>query len=114
MARLMKEKKPAIIQSRLMPKRYCMNLFGSLWTGDKSWIDESVVNHELIHTSQMKELLYIPFYIFYFIEWLLRLIQYRSWHKAYINISFEREAYTNGHNLKYLNSRKHYSFLKYL
>lgn len=107
-------KKPIIIKSRLMPKGYCMNLFGTLWTRDKSWIDRNVINHERIHTAQQRELLFIPFYILYVVEWLIRLIQYRSWHKAYRNISFEREAYTHGHNLNYLKTRKPYSFLKYL
>ncbi len=107
-------KKPIIIKSRLMPKGYCMNLFGTLWTRDKSWIDRNVINHERIHTAQQRELLFIPFYILYVVEWLIRLIQYRSWHKAYRNISFEREAYTHGHNLNYLKTRKPYTFPKNL
>lgn len=110
----MKEKKAVIIKSRLMPKGICLNLFGTLWTRDKSWIDCNVINHERIHTAQQRELLFIPFYIIYVAEWLIRLLQYRSWHKAYMNISFEREAYTHGHDLTYLPRRKHYSFLKYL
>ena len=97
-----------------MPKHYCMNLFGTIWARDTSWIDRDVINHERIHTAQQRELLFIPFYIWYLIEWLIRLIQYRNWNKAYLNISFEREAYTHGHNLSYLKNRKLYSFLKYL
>ncbi len=107
-------KKPKIFKSRLMPKRYCMNLFGSIWARDTSWIDRDVINHERIHTAQMKELLFIPFYICYLIEWLIRLLQYQNWNKAYTNISFEREAYTHGHNLSYLKTRKRYSFLNYI
>lgn len=106
--------KPLIIRSRLMPKRFCMNLFGTIWARDTSWIDSHVINHEWIHTAQQRELLFIPFYIFYFIEWLIRLIQYRNWDKAYRNISFEREAYAHGHDISYLKKRKHYSFLKYV
>ncbi len=106
--------KPLIIRSRLMPKRFCMNLFGTIWARDTSWIDSHVINHERIHTAQQRELLFIPFYIFYFIEWLIRLIQYRNWDKAYRNISFEREAYAHGHDISYLKKRKHYSFLKYV
>ncbi len=110
----MKEKKAIIIKSWLMPRGYCMNLFGTIWTRDKSWIDRNVINHERIHTAQQRELLFIPFYIFYVAEWLIRLLQYRSWQKAYRNISFEREAYTHGHDLNYLKNRKNYSFLKYI
>lgn len=97
-----------------MPKDYCLNLFGTLWARDTSWIDTNVINHERIHNAQMKELLFIPFYILYVFEWLILLILYRNWNKAYRNISFEREAYANGHNLNYLNNRKPYSFLKYI
>ncbi|MDE6787336.1 MAG: hypothetical protein K2J46_09915 [Muribaculaceae bacterium] len=108
------KKKAVIIKSRLMPKHYCMNLFGTFWARDTSWIDRDVINHERIHTAQMRELLFIPFYIVYVLEWLFRIIQYRDIHKAYLNISFEREAYTHGHDHTYLKNRKPYSFLKYL
>ena len=97
-----------------MPKRYCMNLFGTIWARDTSWIDRDVINHERIHTAQQRELLFIPFYILYMIEWLFRLIQFRNWDKAYRNISFEREAYAHSHDHSYLKNRKLYSFLKYL
>ena len=74
------------IQTQLMPKGICLNLFGFYLTQDKSWIDKYVINHELIHTAQQKELLYIPFYIIYLIEWLIRFCQCGSWKKAYMNI----------------------------
>lgn len=103
-----------IIRSRLILDGFCVNLFGTLWARDTSWIDKYVVNHERIHTAQQRELLFIPFYIFYLIELCVRRLQYHSWHEAYRNISFEREAYTNGHNLSYLSNRKPYSFIRYL
>ena len=102
-----------IIKSRLITDGFCVNLFGTLWARDTSWIDKYVVNHERIHTAQQRELLFIPFYIFYLIELCLRRLQYHTWHEAYRNISFEREAYTNGHNLSYLSNRKPYSFIRY-
>ena len=97
-----------------MPKHTCVNLFGTLWTRDKSWIDKYVVNHEIIHTQQQKELLFIPFYILYILEWLFRLIQYRNQNKAYRNISFEREAYKHGDDLTYLSKRKPYSWINFI
>ncbi|MBR5331729.1 MAG: hypothetical protein IKV32_00310 [Muribaculaceae bacterium] len=72
-------------------------------------MDKYVVNHELIHTAQQKELLWIPFYIAYIIEWLFKLIKYRNSHRAYMDISFEKEAYTHGHDLSYLSHRKHFA-----
>lgn len=58
------------------------------------------INHENIHGRQQLELLIIPFYIIYIIEWIF---------KGYRNISFEKEAYNNQYNLNYLKERKHYS-----
>ena len=33
---------------------------------------------------------------------------------AYLNISFEKEAYQNDYNLEYLKYRKRFAFIKYL
>ncbi len=97
-----------------MPKGICLNLFGTFWTRDRSWINKYVINHERIHTAQQRELIFIPFYLLYIIEWLIRLCQFRNWDKAYYNISFEREAYEHGKDMTYLSRRKHYSWIKYL
>lgn len=103
-----------IVRCRFVPKGICVNLFGSYWVRDASWIDKFVINHERIHTAQQRELLFVPFYILYIIEWLLRLVQYRNRQEAYMNISFEREAYTHGHDLSYLPKRKFYAWVKYI
>ena len=105
---------PVIIQSNLVPKGICINLFGTFWARNTAWIDRYVVNHERIHTAQQKELLFIPFYILYIIEWAIRLVQYRNIHRAYMNISFEREAYANGNDLGYLPGRKLFSWIHYM
>ena len=103
-----------IIKCRFIPEGFCVNLFGTFWARDTSWIDKYVVNHERIHTAQQRELLFIPFYIIYLIEWCIRWIQYRDWKKAYLNISFEREAYGHGKDLTYLGRRKLYSWKDYI
>ena len=46
-----------------------INLFGILFT--KSDLSETEINHEAIHTAQMKEMLYIFFYIWYAIEYII-------------------------------------------
>lgn len=71
-------------------------------------------SHESIHVEQAKELFWIPFYLWYLIEYLIRLVKYRSLRKAYKNISFEREAYQNQNALGYLQRRCRYAFLSYL
>ena len=91
-----------------------MNLFGTFWARDTSWIDQYIINHERIHTAQERELLFIPFYIIYLLELCVRRMQYNSWKDAYYNISFEREAYTHGRDLTYLKKRKPYSWIRFL
>jgi hypothetical protein len=72
------------------------------------------LNHERIHLRQQLELLILPFFIWYTLEYLIRLMQYRKKKQAYRNISFEREAYINETDLDYLENRKTFSFFKYL
>ena len=71
------------------------------------------VNHEKIHFRQQLELLILPFYIWYVLEYFIRLLHYKKRHLAYKNICFEREAYANESNLDYLKERKFLGFLKY-
>ena len=73
-----------------------------------------IINHESIHIKQQKEMLVIPFYIWYCFEYLIRYLQYKNWYKAYQNISFEREAYKHERDLNYLQNRKLFSWFKYL
>ena len=70
-----------------------------------------MLNHERIHSEQIKEMLYIPFYIWYVIEWFIRLFMKGN---AYKNISLEREAYHNDRDFSYLSKRECYSFIKYM
>lgn len=76
--------------------------------------NKRLINHEKIHLRQQIELLVIPFYLWYLIEFLVRLIQYKNAKEAYFNISFEREAYENDENLDFLKNRKVFNFLQYL
>jgi hypothetical protein len=77
-------------------------------------LDTVFINHEKIHLRQQIELLILVFYLWYIIEYLIRLLQYRSRRPAYRNISFEREAYANEKDLDYLKKRSFWNFLKYL
>ncbi|KLT68918.1 hypothetical protein [Flavobacterium sp. ABG] len=72
------------------------------------------LNHEKIHLRQQLEMLVIPFFVWYFLEYLVRLIQYKNAEKAYRNISFEREAYANETDLRYLKTRSFFQFWNYL
>ena len=115
-----------VIRNSIIPCKgfAAINLFGVVFVRKKirsqhnisiyDW--EKMLNHELIHTAQMKELLYLPFYLLYGMEWLIRLVMYRNAKEAYCNISFEREAYDMQNNFHYIidKERKPYAFLKYI
>ena len=88
-----------------------INLFGLVWGRKDVVMTDRMLNHEKIHTAQMKEMLYIFFYLWYIIEWLIRLFMKGN---AYKNISFEREAYTKENNPNYLLERKSYDWIKYI
>ena len=68
-------------------------------------IDDVLINHEKIHLKQQKELLVIPFYIWYLIA-LYRV--------GYMDISFEKEAYKHEKDLNYLKKRRIFAFKKYI
>ena len=104
-----------VIINKILPigKRfYAINLCGVLFA--KGPCDRYVINHESIHTEQIKELLVIFFYLWYVCEWTYKSILYKGGYRGYENISFEREAYGNDRNLSYIPSRSRFSFLKYL
>ena len=71
------------------------------------------LNHEKIHIRQQLELLVVPFYVLYLLEFLVKWMVLKNRFKAYKSISFEREAYDNEHDLGYLKKRKWYGFLNY-
>lgn len=80
-------------------------------------MDQIIKNHENIHWHQQLELLIVPFYLIYILNWLyLGIFKYkgRNWTLAYQNIIFEKEAYDNEYEVGYLERRKIWSFLKYL
>lgn len=68
------------------------------------------LNHERIHTAQQKELLYLPFFVWYVMEWLVLLVKYRDRMKAYRHIRFEKEAYNHQADMQYLQYRRHFHY----
>jgi hypothetical protein len=76
--------------------------------------DKILLNHERIHLKQEVELLIIPFYILYLLNYFINLVIYRNHYKAYLNICFEREAYENDKNLDYLKYRGFWAWTKYI
>ncbi|WP_336066994.1 hypothetical protein [Mesoflavibacter sp. CH_XMU1404-2] len=100
----------------LVPKGYtAITIYPFIVLKHKRQKDDMIlINHEKIHIRQQLELLVLPFFIWYGIEFLIRLVQFKNWSRAYRNISFEREAYENEKDLDYLKRRSFWSFFKYV
>ncbi|TDG37524.1 hypothetical protein EZJ43_00035 [Pedobacter changchengzhani] len=75
--------------------------------------DKVIINHEKIHLRQQLEMLILPFYVLYIVNYLVNRLKYNSHDEAYRHIVFEQEAYQHDFNLKYLSTRKSYAWLKY-
>lgn len=102
-----------IVRNNVIPFKgfAAINLFGILFVRKDVNLTTTMMNHECIHTTQMKEMAYVFFYLWYVMEWLIRLMMKGN---AYRNISFEKEAYGNEADFAYLSNRKRYSWFKYL
>jgi hypothetical protein len=104
-------KKPKVFLIKKLPigkSFYAICLFGFIFS--RAPLNAVELNHERIHAAQQRELLYIPFFVWYALEWLFLYAKYRDYLKAYHHIRFEQEAYTHQHDLHYLTHRKHYRY----
>ena len=104
-----------IVARYLIPKGYRgITLFPFVIVRGKADAKDAVMlNHERIHIRQQIELLIIPFFIWYGIEFAIRLLYYRDRKMAYRNIVFEREAYLNENNQNYIHKRRFWRFISY-
>lgn len=107
-----------IIRNNIIPfKGYkLLNLFGVIFARKDADITEKDLNHEQIHTAQIKETLWIGFYLWYIIEYLMIHLSgiFTKQNDKYHDVSFEEEAYANEKDLKYLENRKRFAWLKYV
>lgn len=80
---------------------------------EKDLHDEVLINHELIHHEQAKELTPFLFFPLYLGNYLVNLFRYKmDTDMAYKNIVFEKEAYLNQADLLYRKNRRHYAWFK--
>jgi len=105
-----------IVCKWLLPKGYlAITIWPFIFVRNKGLLEvDDLINHEKIHLKQQLELLLVIFYLWYGIEYLVHYIKYKDTIKAYRRISFEVEANIHEKNLEYLNSRKLFSWFKYL
>lgn len=113
-----------IIYNKLIPfKGYvAINLFGIIFARkeyeaqieNNYFRKATLLNHELIHTAQYKELLYVFYLPLYLLNYVINLFVYFSFEKAYENICFEREAKDKKCDDYYLERRQHFAWLSYI
>lgn len=90
-----------------------MNVFGVLLVRRGARMAEKDYTHEAIHTAQMKETLWVGFYVWYGVEWLVRLVAngFKA-HAAYRALLMEREAYGHEGEAEYLAGRRRWAWLR--
>lgn len=104
-----------IVSKYLVPKDYLgLTIFPFVFLKEKDMrLNKALINHEKIHLRQQLELLVLPFYVLYVVEFLIRYMRLKDWKMAYRSISFEREAYINESDLKFLKKRSFWNFIHY-
>ncbi len=73
-----------------------------------------LIRHETIHLMQQLELLILPFYLGYLINYIYNIFKYHNHDQAYKEIVFEREAFSKETDTDYLFYRKPWSFMQYI
>ncbi len=103
-----------IISNWIVPRGFIgITIYPFIFLRSNSYKNAKVINHERIHLAQQKELLIIGFYLWYLIDYLIKLVKYKNRKQAYRNIIFEKEAYANESDLTYLKQRRMFSFINY-
>lgn len=108
--------------SKIIPFKdfYAVQLFGTIYIRkeyENLPVSQITITHETVHICQaldfgIGKLGFIPFYIWYLLEWILKLPMYIWGKDPYYNISAEREAYDNQNNPDYPKTRKRWAWLK--
>lgn len=105
-----------VIFKNIIPKGFVgLSLFPFIFLKYDALKQNAVlVQHEKIHLRQQAELLVLPFFVLYALEFLIRLLHYKNKRLAYKNISFEREAYAKENEKQYLKKRPFFAWVRYL
>ena len=68
-------------------------------------LSQQVYTHEGIHLCQMREMTAAGFYLWYAVEYAVKLVAAMSWERAYRSVSFEQEAYGNEGDVTWCDAR---------
>lgn len=105
-----------IIRNNILPFTgyKAINILGVLFVRKNALMGSVDINHEAIHSEQIKEMLWVGFYLWYIFEWLYRSVRYWSMDDAYRCMSFEQEAYLYESDMEYIKNRKHFAWLEFV
>lgn len=105
-----------IVYNKLLPfKGYkAMTLWPFIIVRKGMVMTEADLNHEQIHGEQQKELIVVLSYLWYVVEYIVKLIVTWSHKKAYRSISFEQEAYKFEGDLDYRRRRRRYYWMRFV
>lgn len=108
--------KKVIYCNNFPPRGYkIFNFFGVLFVRNTApVVRPHEINHEKIHDAQMREMLYVFFYLWYGVEYLIVRVFHRKQKDSYHDVSFEEEAYKYQGDFEYLKRRKHFAWVKFL
>ena len=74
--------------------------------------DTVLIRHETIHLKQAAELLVLPFYLLYLLNYMMNRFRYKTHHDAYMSIVFEQEAYRHEYDADYLQTRRFWAWCR--
>jgi hypothetical protein len=105
-----------IIHNKILPfpGYRAINLFGIIFVRGDEPLSARTITHETIHTKQMLETLVIGFYIWYLLEFLIKLVVCLNWDRAYSSVSFEQEAFTYDRYPNWPEWRWHWTWWAYV
>lgn len=105
-----------IIYNKILPPSgyRAINLFGIIFARGSKPLSTRTITHETIHTKQMLETLVVGFYIWYLLEFLIKLLICFNWDRAYRSISFEQEAFDYDNWPYWPKRRRHWTWWTYV
>lgn len=110
--------KPRKIYSKLIPAKGYISILILWWMvireeyrDSAPWFAEI---HETIHLRQELEMGIILFYVWFVVEFLIKLMITLSWSRAYRSVAFEQEAYRNQLEKSYLERRPAFAWLRFV
>lgn len=103
-----------IIKTKLVPNGYAaIALYPFIFIRPEYAYYETIINHELIHHAQQRELWLVGFYWLYAYYYLK--LRFKGWSHAaaYSCIPFEEEAYVNEIKPSYLKTRQRFAWRRF-